>query len=147
MYGKTLDIVTKDKHDYYFYVPESGKLAQQIPFDCEYIGGYGASGITVIEAGFSFMNDEKKEITRNRLFLISGYYKDNEEYISSSECIEKIYNKLVRVVKKVAPYTELTDTCISTRDIDYLQEKELKHKEYISPYLLELNISQKYKLS
>lgn len=147
VYGKTLNIVTKEEHYYYFFVPEAGELtAQKIPFDLDNIGGYSASGITIIEAGFSFQNEEKKKITRSRLFAISGYYDDSGAYIARPECLTKIYHKLARVVRKVAPYTELTDTYVSTRDNDYLQEREYKHKEYLSPSFLELKVSQGYKL-
>lgn len=147
MYGQTLDIVTESEHNYYFYVPEAGKLlGKSIPFVDEAIGIYTAARNSVIEAGFSFMNDEIRKIVRNRLFVISGYYDDKGEYIPRPECVTKIYNRLVRVVKKIAPYTELTDTYTSTKDDDYLQEKVWKHKEYISPQFLQLKLSQNYKL-
>ena len=146
VYGNTLDIVTKDKQYYYFYVPEAGELiSRQLPSGDECIGGYDSSGNVVIEANFSYRNDDKKWLSRSRLYVISGYYNDGA-YISRPESVTKVYNKLVRVVKKIAPYTELTDTYISTRDEDYLQEKEWKHKEYISPEFLELKLSQNYSL-
>lgn len=147
IYGQTLDMITENKRQYYFYLPEAGKLmAQQIPLQGRQAIGYNAAGNTVIEAGFSFVHDEKKKITRSRLFVISGYYDENRDYIARPECLTKMYHKLVRVVKKKAPYTELTDYIVSTRDSDYLQEKEWKHKEYISPSCLALKVSRNYKL-
>ena len=78
--------------------------------------------------------------------MISGYYDEQGEYISRPESVTKIYNKLARIVKKVAPLTELTDTYISTKDATYLQEYEWKHKEYITPEYLHLKESGNYKL-
>lgn len=94
----------------------------------------------VIEAGFSFIHDNEKKITRSRLFAISGYYDETGEYIARLECLTRIYQKLVRIVKKTAPYTEITDYIVSTHNNDYLQEREWKHKEYISASCLELKI-------
>ncbi len=90
--------------------------------------------------------EEMKKITRSRLFAISGYYDESGEYIPRPECLTKVYNRLARTVKKVAPYTELTDYIISTRDSSYLQEKEWRHKEYVSPAYLALRTSLKYEL-
>lgn len=147
VYRQTLDTVTENEHRYYFYLPEAGKLmGKQIPFQNESLANYNAVGNTVIEAGFSFIDDEQKKITRSRLFAISGYYDESGEYIPRPECLTKTYNRLARTVKKVAPYTELTDYIISTRDSSYLQEKEWRHKEYVSPAYLALRTSQKYKL-
>lgn len=146
-YGQTLDIITEDKCCYYFYLPEAGTLmAQQIPFQSEQLIGYNGAGNTVIEAGFSFIHDNKKEITRSRLFVISGYYNETGEYIVRPECLTRIYHKLVRIVKKIAPHTEITDHIISMHDNDYLQEREWKHKEYISASCLELKVSKNYRL-
>lgn len=58
----------------------------------------------------------------------------------------KIYNKLVRTVKKIAPYTVLIDKYISTKDDTYLQEVEWKNKEYISPQYLNLKECKNYHL-
>ena len=147
IYGKTLDTVTVDQHRYYFYLPEAGALmGQQIPFHDESLAGYTAAGNTVIEAGFSLISEEMKKITRSRLYAIPGYYDKSGEYIPRPECLTKTYNRLVRTVKKVAPYTELTDYIISTCDSSCLQKKEWKHKEYFSPTYLALRVSQKYEL-
>ena len=88
----------------------------------------------------------KKEITRSRLFVISGYYNETGEYIARPKCLTQTYQKLVRIVKRTAPYTEITDHIISTQNNDYLQEREWIHKEYISASCLELKVSKNYKL-
>ena len=56
------------------------------------------------------------------------------------------YQKLVRIVKRIAPYIEITDHIISTQNNDYLQEREWIHKEYISASCLKLKASMNYKL-
>ena len=134
VYGQTLDIVTEHEHYYWFYVPEA-------------VQSYLPAGNTVIEASFSFRNDKSKTITRSRIFVISGYYDEQGEYVSRPECVTKVYTKLVRVVKRVAPLTELTDKYISTKDDTYLQELEWRHKEYITPEYLNLKESNNYKLT
>lgn len=103
--------------------------------------GYSSSGITLIEAGYSFISQEKKIIRRARLYCITDYYDENGNLIKRPECVTKIYNALARYVKKLAPYTELTDTFVSMNNDTYLQEIEYKHKEYISEYCLKLRES------
>lgn len=53
---------------------------------------------------------------------------------------------IVRIVKRIAPYTEIIDYIISTQNNDYLQEREWKHKGHISASCLELKVSKNYKL-
>lgn len=148
VYGQTVDSITEQEHCYWFYVPEAGSLfGKSIPFnDRDLLQTYSPAGNTVIKAGFSFRDDEKKTITRSRLFVISGCYDGQGAYIPRPECVTKIYSKLVRIVKKVAPLTELKDTYISTRDEMYLQEIEWKHKEYITPEYLSLKEKNGYTL-
>lgn len=148
IYGQTLDIVTEHEHYYWFYVPEAGSLSgKDFSLDGKDIPCYSPAGNTVIEGGFSFRNDKSKTISRSRLFVISGYYDDQGEYITRPECVTKIYNQLVRIVKKVAPLTELTDTYISTKDDTYLQEVEWKHKEYITQEYFNMKESNNYTLT
>ena len=52
-----------------------------------------------------------------------------------------VYRLVLRVVKKVAPYTELV-VIITSRDGE---QREWKHKEYISPHCAEL-MKQGYSL-
>lgn len=146
--GRTLEIVTKDEHNYWFYVPEAGDLSgQTIPVEAKEICGYSSAGNAVIEAGFSFRKDESKKITRSRLFVISGYYDEQGEYIPRPECVTKIYNRLVRVVKKIAPYTELTDICYNYNEKNQCDSREYKHKEYITPEYFKLKECEHYKLT
>lgn len=147
LYGQTLDLVTERESRYCFYVRSAGKLTGEgIPADRRKIGGYTAFGNTAIEAGFSIPNREKRVIPRSRLYVISGYYNDTGDYVPRPDHVTKLYNKLVRVVKKLAPYTELTDTYTGIESGDHLQEKEWKHKEYVSPQFLRLKLREGYTL-
>ena len=58
----------------------------------------------------------------------------------------KVYHSLVRYVKKIAPYTEFTDILISTKDENYGEEYEYRHKEYITKNCLDLINNKGYKL-
>ncbi len=147
VYGQSLDVITEQEHYYWFYVPEAGTLSgESLPFNDNNFSCYSAIGNTAIEAGFSFRDDKKKTFTRSRLYVISGYYDEQGEYISRPESVTKIYDKLVRTVKKVAPLTELTEKYISTKDETYLQELERKRKVYITPEYLMLKETNDYQL-
>lgn len=144
--SKDISIVTKDaNYGYYFYLPEAGKLEFVTRYGKEYLSrGYNEASNSIIEAGFSSMyrDEGKNRISRNRLFSISGYYTADEEWIPRPECMTKLYNKLVRVVKKVAPYTEIVEIRTNRDGEEY----ESRNKEYISPYCLDLILNQGYSL-
>lgn len=112
-----ISAVTDDCRDYYFYLPEAGELKIRKNEYGEQIDGFKGASV-VIEAGFSNVLHEEKIITRNRLYIITGYYDDNGEWIPRPECIEKVYNKLVYLVKK--------------------ETKHLGGWEYATPEMLEL---------
>ena len=40
---------------------------------------------------------------------MTGYYDKNKNWIDRPECMKKLYDKLVRAAKKLAPYTEIVD--------------------------------------
>lgn len=139
--GNSLDFITKSINRYYFLPLDLNidlnngldlfKLRQQ----CK-----------VIEAGYSAILHEKKEIIRNRIYVGTGYY-DKGEYIYRDDSLTRNYNKLVRIVKKIAPFTELTDKIMSLKKDDYLQTVEYKHKEYVSNECLKLRELDNYKLT
>lgn len=144
--GKSLDLITTDCNRYYFHVLEAGDIAIKLVNGKKRIdNSYSASGITLIEAGYLFISSEKMRINKARLFCITDYYDSNGVLIKRPECVTKIYNSLSRCVKKIAPYTEIIDTVISTQDETYLQEIEYKIKEYITDNCLNLRNSG-YKL-
>jgi len=145
VYGNDISIVTANVSDYYFYFPQAGKIVIDIINGRECISTIHDSGQAIIEAGFSIIHQEKKKITRSRLWCSSGFYREDGEYINRSEDLTKVYNSLARYVKKLAPYTELVDVYISSRDKDYGKEVEYKHKEYVSRYCID-KMSEGYKL-
>ena len=146
--GNSVEIITQDCNKYYFYLPEAGDLEVQMNGDYKFIGGYNSSGNVVIEASYSIVNHEEKKIHRARLFSITGYDDKNGNSIGRPECIKKLYDKLVRIVKKLAPYTEFVDeiqvSCPSSED--YMKTREWKHKEYITKELLSLKENDDYKM-
>lgn len=141
---------------YYFHLSEAGCINTHIVNGREKLDyGFTATGNAVIEAAYSFIRNksagvcgvrQKKEITRARIYCITGYYDENGEYIPRPECLTKVYNALARYVKKIAPYTELTDKRISMKDENYGEKYEYKHKEYITKACLDLVNNQGYKL-
>lgn len=102
--SRDISIVTSDCKYYYFYLPE---------------------------AGYSFIHNNMNPqiITRSRIYVSSGYYQNNG-WMEHPECLTKVYNKITRVVKKAAPYTEFAD----------------KYKRYISSTCLELVEKKGYHL-
>lgn len=146
MRSNNISIVTPNRYNYYFYLPEAGPLNIQIRNGQESIGGYNSSGNVLIEVGFSRINHSGKTIYRARLFSISGYYAEDGEWVERPACMKKLYDKLARSVKKIAPYTEINDTIFSTRADDYGSIREWTHKEYITSELLELKNNKNYHL-
>lgn len=144
--GNSVEVITQDCNRYYFYLPEAGELEIQTQNNTECVGGYNSSGNVVIEASFSVVKHEPKTISRGRLFSITGYYDKDNHWIDRPECVKKLYEKLVRVVKKIAPYTEVVDEIIGTSSEDYLKPQIWKHKEYITDELLSLKEKDDYQL-
>ena len=97
--SRDISVVTSDCHNYYFHLMNAGGIAiKTFPDGREYLDrGYNQTGNSIIEAGFSHFNG--KQITPARLFVISGYYNDSEEWIARPDCLTKVYNALVRKVK------------------------------------------------
>mgnify|MGYP006928123394 CR=1 FL=1 len=141
---------------YYFHLQEAGEIEIQTVNGKEFLcHGFNAGGNAVIEAGFSVIKDEptgvcktkrKKEIHRARLYCITGYYDENGEYIPRPECLTKVFDSLVRYVKKIAPYTEIVEEQISMNDEDYGEIYEYRHKEYITKTCLDLVNNEGFKL-
>lgn len=142
--------------NYYFHLPEAGDIKVLTVNGKEYLDdGYTAAGNSLIEASYSSIINEptgvagtrrKKEIHRARIYCTTGYYDENEKYIPRPDCLTKVYNSLVRYVKKIAPYTEFIDILISMREENYGEECEYRHKEYITKTCLDLVNNEGYKL-
>ena len=97
----------------------------------------GERGNTIIEAGYSELNGEGKEIRRSRLYLTTGYYDENGEFVYRPDSVVAVYEKLVRKVKTLCPYTEVHDVRFG---------KAWLHKEYMSPSYLQLREQEGYML-
>lgn len=146
--SRDLNILTDEPGAvFHFHLPEAGKLEIK-NYECgERLGAnFNECGNSVIEAGYSRINDDEKKVYSSRLYLTTGYYDKNENFIYRPDCIVKVYNTLARYIKKLAPYTELTDTYISMRSENYLQPVEYQHKEYVTPFCLDLRENKGYKL-
>ena len=138
---KSTDIVTEDCYSYYFHVPEAGNY-KILKNDMEekIDDGYNASGATLIEADYSRILTEKNRITRARLFCISGYYNDDDCLIKRPDCVTKIFNSLVRYIKKTAPYTEFEHYVLNPM----YYGKKFMTKEYITEKCLNRVIENDY---
>ena len=138
------DIITEEKGAYYFFhFPEAGNIKiDELECGQRLDHYFSECANSVIEAGFSRILTEEKRILRARLFLTTGYYDENHDFIYRPDCIVKVYNSLARYVKKLAPYTEITRQYLN-RDGE---RDEYKTKEYISPYCLDLLTNEGYSL-
>ena len=81
-------------------------------------------------------------MVKNRLYIVTGRYTDDGCRVSCPDMLTKVYNKLVRVVKKTAPYTEFEHFV----ENPMYEGGKFKSKEYISPEFYELVQRKDYKL-
>ena len=136
--GTTLDTVKENCWRYYFHNPAIGDFDIDLISDKQYVPN--DSLLNVIEAGFSFPNKEKHLISSNRIYVISGRYADDGNWVSQSNLLTEIYNKLVRVVKKTAPYTEIEHFVVNPM----YEGKKFKSKKYISSEYYDLVQNKDY---
>lgn len=139
--GHSTEVILKDSIRYYFHFPEAGSYKINEQWGKERIDyGYNASGITLIEAGYSAINKDNKYIIRARIYCITDYYDSDGNLIKRPECVTKIYDSLARYVKKIAPYTE-----VEYRPANPNFDK-VKRKIYITPKCLALVRELNYSL-
>ena len=139
--GRSLDNLSKEELSYCFHVPEAGEIKTEQRWGKEHVvRGYNASGVTVIEAGFSYIDSKDKHITRARIYCITDYYDADGNLIKRPGCVTKVYESLARYVKKLAPYTE-----VEYKPANPLYDK-VKKKVYITPQCLALVREQDYEL-
>ena len=136
--GTTLDTVKENCWRYYFHNPAIGDFDIELISDNQYVSN--DSLLNVIEAGFSFPNKEKHLISSNRIYVISGRYADDGNWVSQFDLLTEIYNKLVRVVKKTAPYTEIEHFVVNPM----YEGKKFKSKKYISSEYYDLVQNKDY---
>ena len=82
----------------------------------------------VIEAEYSIIYENM--ISRSRLWVSTGYYNGAGTFINRSDILDRKYSVLARLVKKLAPYTEIP--------VKHQNGETSIFKEYITPYLLDL---------
>lgn len=104
---RTRDIAAITPNDwmFWFYVPEAGQLATNTYEYGERLDrSFSESGNALIEAGVSLIHEEEKTISRNRLYVQSGYYDASGVWVPRPKCVDAVYNKLARCVKKLTVY-------------------------------------------
>lgn len=122
---RTRDIsaITPGDWMFWLYVLEAGKLVIKTDESGERVDrGFCESGNALIEAGVSLILEDEKQIRRSRLYVQSGYYDANGEWIPRPKCVDVIYNKLVRRVKKLTTYDGFnyrTEYCARLLDEGY----------------------------
>lgn len=136
--GTSLDTVKENCRQYYFHSPAIGDFDIELISDNQYVSD--DSLLNVIEAGFSIPNREKHLIGSNRLYVISGQYAGDSNWVSRSDLLTKIYNKLVHIVKKTAPYTEIEHFVVNPM----YEGKKIKSKKYISSEYYDLVQNKDY---
>lgn len=130
-----LSVISEKQLRYYFYLPELAELEYTQSDDGKYhLKTYDSETVlAIIEASFSkkYDNDKGKGMNQARLYIVTNAYK-NGEWILRSEKLEKVYNKLVRAAKKVAPRTAIEYDAVDLIDGYYGEPYKDSYKEYIS---------------
>ena len=98
-----LSIVIPQYNSYYFYIPElypSDKITHGISCSGRYYLKdvlFGPFSLSLIEASFSRNNTEQE-----RIYVTTGYYDENENWIARPELLTKTYEKIARRARKLA---------------------------------------------
>ena len=98
-----LSVVDPEYNSYYFYIPElypSHKITHGINcYGRYYLNDdlFGPFSLSLIEASFS-RNDKEKA----RIYVTTGFYDENENWIARPELLTKTYEKIARRARKLA---------------------------------------------
>ena len=98
-----LSIVIPQYNSYYFYIPElypSNKITHGINCYGKYYlkdDLFGPFSLSLIEASFSRNNTEQE-----RIYVTTGYYDENGNWIARPELLTKTYEKIARRARKLA---------------------------------------------
>ena len=98
-----LSIVIPQYNSYYFYIPElypSNKITHGINCYGRYYlkdDLFCTFSLSLIEASFSRNNTEQE-----RIYVTTGYYDENENWIARPELLTKTYEKIARRARKLA---------------------------------------------
>ncbi len=143
LYETDANAITKNVYDYYFYIPQAGTLQTTCIGKKEWVD-LTSSAHLFIRAGFSYIDKKKRKITRGRLYSRPCSYF---EELPRPDCVTTLYHDLVDFVKKIAPTTKITDSYLSTKAQDFLQECTWIRTSYITSSLLELTEHENYNIS
>lgn len=94
-----LSAVAPECDQYFFYLPELADLVYQTDIYGKHYLAYHVFplNLAVIEAGYS-----RYPANEARLYVATGYYDKDGQWIPRSERITKVYEKLARKARKVA---------------------------------------------
>lgn len=98
-----LSVVVPEHNRYCFYLPELCPL-DKIRHDQDCYGKYylldtwiGPFALSFIDAGFS-----KNDTDQARIYVTTGYYDENGNWIARPELLTKTYDKIARRARKLA---------------------------------------------
>ena len=94
-----LSTVTPDCCGYWFYLPELADLELIQDNAGYYYPNYSFNllGLAMIETGFSRTPAETA-----RMYVMTGFYNQDGQWIARSERITAVYNKLAKIARKTA---------------------------------------------
>ena len=94
-----LSVITPECRSYLFYLPELAELTFKASINGLYYPDYGFNplGLAMIEAGFSCHSSD-----RARIYVMTGFYDENGQWIARSEQMTKAYAKIERKARKLA---------------------------------------------
>lgn len=123
-------VITAGCQQYYFYLPEAGKLDESLPLGC-----FNKNGSMVIEANYT-TRDKNYSLHRARLYLMTTVPTLDGESISTPECMIKLYTKLVRKMKSLTTFVRVPAERMSNRMTYYADPSDRSHKLYLTQKMI-----------
>lgn len=92
-------VITPECRSYWFYLPELAELTFKTNNNGLYYPDYGFNplGLAMMEAGFTQNASE-----RARIYVMTGFYDENGQWIARSDQMTKAYTKIERKARKLA---------------------------------------------
>ncbi len=136
----TTDIeMTKEHTSFKLYLPELAELKYaQDMYGNYYIDDiFNELWIAQIEIGYSQKYDQLMRVNRSRIYIPTGFDDKNGIWIARSERLTKVYDKLARAVRKLAPSTTIEFDYVAKKDGRYSDPQRSQRKVYATPQCLE----------